>query len=88
MTVPHRQYPETVRCVYSPGFHQKERKKESLRHKLILIVIVCITLIYTENVILMKMYTHWAPLAHSFLYVSKTFSGPETGAPIEDPPVQ
>ena len=45
--VPHCQYPETVRCVYSPGFHQKERKKERkkeslrykcLRHKLILIV--------------------------------------------------
>ena len=39
--VPHRQYPETDRCVYSPGFHQKERNKErnkeinkeSLRHK-------------------------------------------------------
>ena len=44
--------------------------------------------IYTENVILMKMYTHWAPLAHSFPYVSKTFSGPETGAPVEYPPVQ
>ena len=28
VTVPHRQYPETVRCVYFPGFHQKERKKE------------------------------------------------------------
>ena len=27
VTVPHRQYPKTVRCVYSPGFHQKERKK-------------------------------------------------------------
>ena len=26
--VPHRQYPETGRCVYSPGFHQKERNKE------------------------------------------------------------
>ena len=93
MTVPHRQYPETVRCVYSPGFHQKEIKKESLRHKClnhkwILIVIVCITLIYTENVILMKMYTHWAPLAHSFPYVSKTFSGPEIGAQVERPPVQ
>ena len=57
-------------------------------YKLILIVIVCITLIYTENVILMKMYTHWALLAHSFLCVFKTFSGSETGAPIEDPPVQ
>ena len=33
-------------------------------------------------------YTHWAPLAHSFPWVSKTFSGPKTGAPIEDPPVQ
>ena len=50
-------------------------------------VLVCITLIYTENVIL-KMYTHWAPLAHSFPCVFKTFSGPETGAPIEDTPVQ
>ena len=57
-------------------------------YKLILIVYVFIALIYTENVILMKMYTHWAPLAHSFPYVSKTFSGPETGAPIKDPPVQ
>ena len=28
VTVPHRQYPETVRCVYFPGFHQKEGKKE------------------------------------------------------------
>ena len=45
-------------------------------------------LIYTENVILMKMYTHWAPLAHSFPYVSKTFSGPEIGAQVERPPVQ
>ena len=44
-------------------------------------------LIYTENVIL-KMYTHWALLAHSFPCVFKTFSGPETGALIEDPPVQ
>ena len=34
----------------------------------------------------MKMYTHWAPLAHSFLYVSKTFSGPEIGASVEHPP--
>ena len=55
---------------------------------MILIVYVFIALIYTENGILMKMYTHWAPLAHSFPYASKTFSGPETGAPIEDPPVQ
>ena len=75
------------------SIYYKERKKESLRHKclrhkLILIVIVCITLIYTENVILMKMYTHWAPLAHSFPYVSKTFSGPEIGAQVERPPVQ
>ena len=75
-----------------PSERKKEIKKESLRHKflrhkLILIVIVCITLIYTENVILMKMYTHWAPLAHSFPYVSKTFSGPEIGAQVERPPV-
>ena len=71
-----------------PSERKKEIKKESLRHKLIFIVIVCITLIYTENVILMKMYTHWAPLAHSFPYVSKTFSGPEIGAQVERPPVQ
>ena len=64
----------------------KERKKESLRHKWILILYVCINLIYTENVILMKMYTHWAPLAHSFPYVLRTFSGTETGAPIEYSP--
>ena len=31
------------------------------------------------------MYTHWAPLAHSFPYVSKTFSGPEIGAQVEHP---
>ena len=30
----------------------------------------------------MKMYTHWAPLAHSSPYVSKTFSGPEIGAQV------
>ena len=57
-------------------------------YKWILIVSVCIILVCTENVILMKMYTHWAPLAHSFPWVSKTFSGPKTGVPIEDPPVQ
>ena len=34
----------------------------------------------------MKMYTHWAPLAHSFPYVSKTFSGPEIGAQVERSP--
>ena len=28
------------------------------------------------------MYTHWAPLAHSFSYVSKLFSGTETGIPL------
>ena len=70
-----------------PSERKKERKKESLRHKWIF-KCICITLIYTENVILMKMYTHWAHLAHSFVYVSKTFSGPETGAPVEYPPVQ
>ena len=67
--------------------------KESLRHKClkhkwILNASVCIILVCTENVILMKMYTHWAPLAHSFPWVSKKFSGPKTGASIEDPPVQ
>ena len=80
------------------SIRKKEIKKESLRHKCLrhkclrhklnLIVIVCITLIYTENDIKMKMYTHWAPLAHSFPYVSKTFSGPEIGAQVERPPVQ
>ena len=57
-------------------------------YKWILIVQVCIILVCTENVILMKMYTHWARLAHSFPYVSKTFSGPEIGAQVERPPVQ
>ena len=69
------------------SIYYKERKKV-LRHKLNLIVIVCITLIYTKNFILMKMYTHWALLAHSFPYVSKTFSGPKIGAQAERPPVQ
>ena len=37
--VPHRQYSETVQCVYPLGsIRNKERKKEILRHKLILIV--------------------------------------------------
>ena len=52
-------------------YYKESLRHKCLRHNLILIVILCITLIYTENVILMKMYTHWAPLAHSFPCVFK-----------------
>ena len=56
---------------YISIYYKESLRHKCLRHKLILIVILCITLIYIENVILMKMYTHWAPLAHSFPCVFK-----------------